>query len=154
MNQRLYACPLAAVVAILALASFVHAQAASATVGGTVFDESSAVVPGAQITVVNLDTGLRRKTTADAQGSFVVPLLLPGRYRVTAERDGFRPAEIAALDLNVGDNLGLRLVLKVPRVGELVTVPAEAARVSTSSAVSTVVDRTLGIRSTVGVSNR
>jgi hypothetical protein len=57
--------------------------------------------------------------------------------------DGFRPAEIAALDLNVGDNVGLRLVLRVPRVGESVTISAEAARVSASPAVSTVVDRTL-----------
>ena len=131
MERRICACPFAAFIGVLALASFVHAQAASATVGGTVLDESSAVVPGAQITVVDLDTGLRRETTTDAQGSFGVPFLSPGRYRVTAERDGFRPAEIAALDLNVGDNLGLRLVLKVPRLGESVTVSAEAARVST-----------------------
>jgi Carboxypeptidase regulatory-like domain len=134
--------PLGALLAVLALSTFVHAQAASATLGGPVLDESSAVVPDTRITVVNLDTGLRRETTTDAQGSFAVPLLPPGRYRVTAERDGFRPAEIAALDLNVGDNLGVRLVLKVPRVGESVAVPAEAARVSTSPAVSTVVDRT------------
>jgi hypothetical protein len=142
MMRRIYACPIAAFIGVLALASLVHAQAASATVGGTVLDESSAVVPDAQITVVNLDTELRRATTTDARGGFAIPLLSPGRYRVTAERDGFRPAEIAALDLNVGDNLGLRLVLKVPRVGESVTVSAEAARVSTSPSVSTVVDRT------------
>src|SRR4051812_20835292 len=113
MKRRIYACRLAAVVAILALSSFARAQAASATLGGTVLDESSAVVPGAQITVVNLDTRLRRETTTDAQGRFVVPLLSPGRYRVTAERNGFRPAEIAALELSVGDTLAVRLVLKV-----------------------------------------
>jgi hypothetical protein len=127
---------------VLALPSLVHAQTASATLGGTVLDESSAVVPGTRISIVNFDTGLRRQTTTDAQGSFAVPLLSPGRYRVIAERDGFRSAEIAALDLNVGDNLGLRLVLTVPRVGESVTVSAEAARASTSPSVSTVVDRT------------
>ena len=142
MKRLICACPLAAFVGVLALSSPVHAQAASATLGGPVLDESSAVVPDTRITVVNLDTGLRRETTTDTQGSFAVPLLPPGRYRVTAERDGFRPAEIAALELNVGDNLGVRLVLKVPRVGESVTVPADAARVSTSPAVSTVVDRT------------
>jgi len=142
MKRRIYACPLAALFGLLALSSFVLAQAASATLGGTVLDESSAVVRDAQITVVNLDTGLRRETTTDAQGSFVVPLLSPGRYRVTAERDGFRSAEIAGLDLNVGDNLALRLVLKIPSVDQSVTVSAEATRVSTSPAVSTVVNRT------------
>ena len=69
MKRRICACPLAALLAVLAPSSIVHAQAVSATLGGTVLDESSAVVPGAQITVVNLDTGLRRETTADAQGS-------------------------------------------------------------------------------------
>ena len=141
MMRRICACSLAALLAVLALSSFGHAQAASATLGGTVLDESSAVVPDAKITVANLDTGLRRETTTDRQGGFTVPLLSPGRYRVLAEHDGFRPAEIAALDLNVGDNLAVRLVLKVPGVGESVTVSAAVASVSTSPAVSTVVDR-------------
>jgi len=131
-----------AFVGVLALSTLVRAQSTTATLGGTVLDESSAVVPDAKIAVVNLDTGLRRETTADARGSFVVALLSPGRYRVTAERDGFTLTEIAALDLNVGDNLALRLVLKIPSVDQSVTVSAEATRVSTSSAVSTVVDRT------------
>jgi len=64
MKRRILARPIAAFVGLLALSSLVHAQAASATLRGTVLDESSAVVP----------------------------LLSPGRYRVTAERDEFRPA--------------------------------------------------------------
>src|SRR5258705_13535210 len=113
MNQRLYAFPVAAFIGVLPLASLVHVQAASATLDGPVLDESSAVVPGAS----------------------------PGRYRVTEERDGFRIAEMAAFDLNVWDNVAVRLVLRVPRVGESVTVPADAP-VRASPAVSTVVDRT------------
>ena len=103
MARRIYACPIAVFIGVWVLSSFVRAQAASATISGTVLDESSAVVPVAQITVVNLDTGLRRETAAEAQGNLVVPLLSPCRYHVTAGRHGFRPAEIAALDLNVGD---------------------------------------------------
>jgi len=59
MKQRIYACSLAAVAAILALSSFVHAQAASATLGGIVLDETGAVVPDMHVAVINLGTGLQ-----------------------------------------------------------------------------------------------
>src|SRR5687767_7941566 len=114
---------------------------ATATIGGTVLDETSAVVRDAAIRVINLETGLQRTATAGAQGSFTLVLLPPGRYRVTALRDGFTPADIPELVLNVGDALALNLLLKVAGVGETVTVTSEPVRVSTSPAVGTVVDR-------------
>jgi carboxypeptidase family protein/TonB-dependent receptor-like protein len=135
-------CPIAALVGVLALSTLVHAQATTATLGGTVVDESDAIVPETYITVVNLATGLRRTTTAGAQGTFVVPLLPPGRYRLTAQRGGFAPTEIGELVLNVGDDLNVKLMLKVAGVGTDVIVTAEPPRVSTSPAVGTVVDRT------------
>jgi hypothetical protein len=51
MARRIYACPIAAFIGVLALSSFVCAQTASATLSGTVLDESSAVIPAAQIIV-------------------------------------------------------------------------------------------------------
>jgi hypothetical protein len=126
---------------LLGLSTIVHAQAASATLQGTVVDESAAVVPDVRITVVNLSTGLQRSASAGARGAFVVSLLPPGRYRVTAQRDGFVTAEIQDLALNVGDALEVKLLLRVAGVGADVTVTAEPPRVSTSPAVGTVVDR-------------
>jgi hypothetical protein len=132
---------LATVVACVSLTPpFAGAQAATAAIGGTVIDESSAVVRDAAIRVVNLGTGVVRIATAGTQGTFTVALLPPGRYQVTAERDGFDRADVSELVLNVGDALDLRLLLKVAGVGESITVGA-AARVSTSPAVGTVVDR-------------
>jgi hypothetical protein len=58
MARRIYACPIAVFIGVLAVSSFVRAQAASATISGTVLDQSSSVAPGAQTAVVNLDTGL------------------------------------------------------------------------------------------------
>jgi len=141
MNQRLYACSLAAVVAILALASFARAQASTATLAGIVLDDTGAVVPDVQVAVTNLGTGLQRAAVAGAQGRFVIPLLPPGRYRLTARRDGFATAEMTDLVLNVGDDLDVKLLLKVAGINADVTVSAEPPRVSTSPTVSTVVDR-------------
>jgi hypothetical protein len=119
----------------------VHGQSATATVSGSVLDESGAFVPDVQITVINLRTGLERTTRSASRGSFVMPLLPPGTYRLTARRDGFTPAEIPQLVLNVGDAVDLRLVLMVARVDASVTVTAGPARVSTLPSVGTVVDR-------------
>jgi hypothetical protein len=124
-----------------AVPATVHAQSATATLAGSVLDESGAVVADVQITVINLGTGLERTTTSASRGSFVVPLLPPGTYRLIARRDGFTPAEISALVLNVGDAVDLRLVLMLARVDASVTVTAGPARVSMLPSVGTVVDR-------------
>ena len=128
-------------IGVLALSAFVRAQSATATLGGTVLDETGAVVPNVRVTVVNLGNGLQRETLAGAQGTFIIPLLPPGGYRLTAQRDGFGPAEIPQLVLNVGDDLKVQVHLKVARVDASVTVTAAPAPVSTSPAVATVVDR-------------
>jgi len=60
VRRGIYECSFAAFIGVLALASLVHAQAASATVGGAVLDESGAVVPSVRIAIVNLGTGLER----------------------------------------------------------------------------------------------
>lgn len=119
----------------------IHAQAPTATLAGSVQDESGAIVPDVQIAIVNLGTGLERTTTAGDRGSFVIPLLSPGIYRLTARRAGFASAEVANRVLNVGDAVDVRLVLKVAAVDSAVTVTAEAARIGTLPSVATVVDR-------------
>jgi carboxypeptidase family protein len=131
-----------AFIGVLALSTLARAQSTTATLGGTVFDETGAVVPNVQVTVVNLGNGLQRKTIAGAQGTFVISLLPPGGYRLTAQHDGFSPAEIPQLVLNVGDDLKVQVLLKVARVDASVTVTAAPAPVSTSPAVASVVDRT------------
>ena len=126
---------------LLPLSIIARAQAASATLSGTVVDESESVVPDVRVTVVNLGTGLQRSTTCGVQGTFVASLLSPGRYRLTAERTGFVTAQISELVLNVGDAVDVKLLLKVAGVDTLVSVTAEASRINTSPAVGTVVDR-------------
>jgi Carboxypeptidase regulatory-like domain/TonB dependent receptor len=129
-------------IGVLGLSTLVRAQSATATLGGTVRDETGAVVPNVQVTVVNLGNGLQRATPSSNEGSFVISLLPPGRYRLSAQRDGFNPSEVPDLVLNVGDDLEIKVRLKVASIDASVTVTAEPLLVSTSPAVSTVIDRT------------
>jgi len=134
--------PLSFIAAALALSAttLVHAQGATATLSGTVEDPMGSVVPEAAIMVTSESTGLRREATTDRKGAFTVPFLAPGRYTVTARRAGFSPTEVKAV-LQVGDEVTLRLPLRVAGLAEDVVVAGEAAQLSTSPAVSTVVDR-------------
>ncbi len=100
----------------------VEAQSPSATLAGTVIDESGAVVPAVEITVLNLSIAVQRHATTDGEGAYVIPLLPPGRYNLTAQREGFATLEVRNLVLNVGDRHSLRIKLEVGEVGETVTV--------------------------------
>ena len=121
-----------------------RAQSPAATLGGTVLDESGAVVPAVEITALNLSTAVQRHATTGGGGAFVIPLLPPGRYTLTAQRDGFATLEVRNIVLNVGDRQALRITLRVGEVGESVTVIDAlnpGVERSASSSVSTVVNR-------------
>ena len=120
-----------------------RAQSPTATLSGTVSDEAGAFVPGVRLTLLNLNTAVERHATTDEEGRFAVPLLQPGRYTATARREGFSAVEVRDVVLNVGDQLALRIRLRVGEISETVTVfGAEAgAASSVSPSASTVVDR-------------
>jgi hypothetical protein len=117
------------------------AQSSTATLSGTVMDEAGAVIPSVNITLLNLSTALQRHATTDDAGSYVVPLLPPGRYNLTAQRDGFRAVEVRNVVLNTGDQLALKVKLKVGEIGESVIIVEDAQSVQQSAAVGTVVNR-------------
>jgi carboxypeptidase family protein len=131
-------------VVLLLPAMLARAQSPAATLGGTVLDENGAVVPAVEITVLNLSTAVQRHALTGGEGAFVVPLLPPGRYTLTAQRDGFATLEVRNIVLNVGDRQALRIRLRVGEVGESVTIidaVSPGVERSASSSVSTVVNR-------------
>src|SRR6266516_3803604 len=58
---------------------------------GTVKDQNGAVIPGAQVKVINKATANERTVTTDEAGYYALPLLLPGIYRVNVAANGFNP---------------------------------------------------------------
>src|ERR1044072_2444235 len=130
--------------ALLLLAAAARAQSPAATLAGTVIDERGAVVPSVEITVLNLSTAVQRHASTDGEGRFVIPLLPPGGYTLTAQRDGFSTLEVRNITLNVGDRQALRIRLQGGGGGGTVTVVdalKDGGGRSASSSVGTVVNR-------------
>ncbi|MBI4482472.1 MAG: TonB-dependent receptor [Acidobacteria bacterium] len=110
------------------------AQVTTATISGTVRDETGAVLPGVSVTVKNLDTGLARTLTTDEQGRYRAPQLTVGHYQVQAELPGFQVGTRSGITLTVGREAVVDVTLKVGELSEQVTVTGEAPLVDTSTA--------------------
>ena len=110
----------------------VWAQTETGQISGTVLDPQNSIVPNAKITIRNAGTGALRETTSDDHGTFIVTNLLPARYSVMAEAQGFAKLE-QQVDLPPGGRAGLELKLQVGKVGETVEVSATALAVNTEN---------------------
>ncbi len=106
--------------------SFAQSQAVNATVEGTVVDESAAALPGVTVTLVNIDTGDTRVVVTNGRGVYRAPLLSLGRYRITAELQGFKKFEQQGLTLSAGQTAVINVVLSVGNLAETITVTREA----------------------------
>jgi hypothetical protein len=106
--------------------------ASSATLRGTVVDTSGGVLPGAEVTIVNLRTAARRSATTGPAGTYVFVALVSGDYRVMVGLPGFRPWESAELHLSPGDSLEVEPRLEVGTQTERMEVTAERKMVRTN----------------------
>src|SRR5688500_1829448 len=75
------------------------AQIDRATLSGTVKDAQGGVVPGVTVTVTSTATQQQRSTVSDGSGFYTFPNLMPGRYDVSAELQGFKKATRAGVQL-------------------------------------------------------
>jgi hypothetical protein len=130
------------VLCLLGLALFSFGQTEAATLSGLITDPQGKVVPGVAVEITNVDTNVSVHQTTNNVGLYVAVGLNPGRYRVSVTKDGFRRIDLTELVLNVQDVLSRNFQLQLGPVSSSVTVVAEAAKVETSPAVSTLVDRT------------
>jgi outer membrane receptor protein involved in Fe transport len=132
----------AVAVGLLKLAP-IYGQVTGATLSGTVTDASGAVVPGAQISIKNLATGVTRDVVTDTAGFYTAPNLLPGSYEVRSSAPGFTTEVRSGILLTVGAEQVLNLKLRVGSVTEQVQVvgAAPAVQLATSS-ISAVVNST------------
>jgi len=117
------------------------AQSTSSTVSGKVTDPSGSVVPAAAISASNEDTGLRRATTSNDDGVYVVPLLPPGRYRISVQKEGFKPITRTGIVLQVDQVARIDFVLDLGAVAETIEVSDNAPLLQQdTSALGQVVD--------------
>ena len=67
-----------------------YAQGTTGTLRGQVLDPAGAVVPNVEVTVTNQETGVAVKVTTTSAGTYAVPTLIPGLYKITVEAKGFK----------------------------------------------------------------
>src|SRR6187402_3347739 len=127
----------AALFAVLLLASPAAAQEQSGSIFGVVKDGSGAVLPGATVEARSPSSIGVRSTTTDAQGAYRFPALAPGTYEITATLQGFVPAKLGDVKVQLGSQLPVELVLKLAGVSESVTVSAESPLIDTKANATT-----------------
>jgi hypothetical protein len=116
---------------LVAAASGILAQTAQIT--GLVTDSSNAAILGAELSVTNAETGVSRKTVANEQGNYAVPLLQPGIYSVTVQSQGFRSVSQTNIRLEVDQVLRIDFTLEVGTTTESITVTDTPPLLQTSS---------------------
>ena len=102
------------------------AQTTFGSISGTVTDASGAVIPGAQVTVINEGTGMRRNVSTANDGIFTIPALDVGTYRLHVEAKGFSPQEKTGLVLFADNGLNVNFQLTVGATATQVNVTSTA----------------------------
>ena len=119
---------------LLIAAAPASAQAVStAQINGTVRDASGGALPGVTVTATQTATGLKRETTTDENGSYVITSLPVGPYYIDASLQGFRTGRITGLVLEVSANPSINITLELGQIEETVSVQGNASLVETRS---------------------
>ena len=118
------------------------AQIASGTIVGTAFDPSDAIVAGAEITVSNIQTQLRRTVVTDSAGNFTAAQLPVGVYKISGTAPSFKRQEVENVTLLVNQTVRVDLRFQVGEVTEEVVVQASVVAVEgETSSVGQVIER-------------
>jgi hypothetical protein len=124
--------------AVLAIALFypsvVYAQTSSTgALVGKVVDPSGAVIPGAELHLMNQQTGDTVVTSSDAAGGFNFLLLLPGDYELQVSKTDFAPSHLSGISVLVTETLRIDLHLRLASVAGNVQVSSEAPLLQTDT---------------------
>jgi hypothetical protein len=106
---------------LLTAAGFTQ-SAGTGAISGTITDASGAVVPDATIKAIDVATGEVRSVVSASNGTYLVPLLNPGTYRVQVNKTGFKQMLSATFPVHVTETAGVNLQLEVGSTSETVTV--------------------------------
>ena len=105
-----------------------NAQSGTSVIAGIVKDTSGGVIPGANVRVIYIDTGVAIETFANVDAMYRVPALTPGRYRVVVTADGFETRSVGGVVLEVNNTVAVDVTLDIARQSESVQVLAVMCR--------------------------
>src|SRR5438445_4560555 len=139
MKRTVFVSTIVLFISLIACAG-VWAQA-TAQISGTARDQSGAVLPGVEVKVTQTETGVTRTAVTNETGSYVLPNLAVGPYRLEAALPGFRTFVQTGIVLQVNASPVINIALGVGQVTEQVEVQADAALVETrTSSVGLVIE--------------
>src|SRR5262245_14303532 len=124
MRTRLFLSSLICVILNIWTAGILPAQAFRGTILGRITDPAGAVVPGATVEVVNLDTNTTQSARSNEDGNYQVPFLLPGNYSVRIEHPGFKSVEQKNVRVPTNAQVTLDFKLELGTASDKVTVSA------------------------------
>src|SRR5213594_3855854 len=104
----------------IVLSTNMYSQSGNASVGGFVQDPSQAYIPGVTVTATNTQTGVASTALTNESGSYNIPSLLPGTYKLSAELPGFRTQVYNDVQLGANTAARYNFTLEVGAVTEAV----------------------------------
>ncbi len=130
-------------VALLSLATslYLHAQTVQGVVTGNVTDVSGAVVPDAEVLLLNQGTKVQQTTRTENNGTYRFPLVPPGVYTVTIKANGFTERQIADIVVDASTTVPVSATLSVKTATATVEVTEATTLVQTASSdLATAID--------------
>ncbi len=118
---------------IFLIAGAAWGQKDMGSIVGTVRDSSGAVLPGAKVTVTDIDRGTAFNTTTNGNGEYLANPLHVGQYNVQVEHEGFRKAVVGPIQVNVQARPEVNVTLNVGQIAETVTVTSEGQQLETET---------------------
>src|SRR5262245_57000582 len=107
---------------LIATASLSLAQQTTATFAGLVTDATSAVLPGADVQLINEGTSAALQQLTSETGEFIFNYIPVGTYTLKIALPGFKGYEGRSIPLSAAQNVRRTFVLQVGSVGENITI--------------------------------
>jgi len=131
---------IAAVLLLIVASVMAGAQEFRGSLTGKVTDPNDAAVPGAEVSIKNIETNSVTTATTSDEGSYSFPLLAPGKYTLTVVKEGFNTAAREGLEIRVADKLTLDVKMDIGVVATVTTVAGapilETGSVTTGTAIN------------------
>ncbi len=119
---------------IILAAGNAAAQVLYGSIVGNVTDNTGAALPGAAVTITNVETNTTRETVTDETGAYRFPTLQPGSYKVSIGMSGFSNATRTDVQVTLNNVTRVNVALQIGQLTETVTVEASSQILQTDRA--------------------
>src|SRR5262245_4341815 len=116
---------------ILLATVVVCAQSDLSTIRGVATDQSGAVAPGIKVTLTDVERNTARSGVTGADGTYEIPFLVPGIYKLVGTGTGFKDFVAEQIRLSSRETRRIDMTFEVGQVGTSVSVTADAAVIAT-----------------------